>query len=108
MHPEIFESLETSNFEFDDQLYPDENGIKDDQNKKVQILKIKERYQTEDINRAIIKFFVKDRLPLAKMESPHFNNLINGTEFIIAYYAHVYFQSIFILILIYSISFISY
>lgn len=46
-------------------------------------------FHTNEVKRAIIKFFVKDRIPLAKMESVHFNNLINGSFSIIA---HAYVQ----------------
>lgn len=32
-----------------------------------------------NIKKAMIKFIVKERLPISKLESLHFNNLINGT-----------------------------
>lgn len=31
-----------------------------------------------DIQRAILEFFIKDRLPLSKMNSEHFNKLLDG------------------------------
>lgn len=34
----------------------------------------------ESIEDAIIQFIIKERLPISKMNSPYFNNIIDGTH----------------------------
>lgn len=72
MHPIVYKALQDANFEVD--VDADDIDLDDDAMDKTS----KAKHRSNEIKRAIIKFFVKDRLPLAKMESVHFNHLING------------------------------
>lgn len=76
MHPIVYKTLQDANFELDGSVDdPDLDGNDDN----VMVPTSKSKFRSNEIKRAIIKFFVKDRLPLAKMESVHFNNLLNGS-----------------------------
>lgn len=83
MHRKVFNALKDANFDISiEEDISDEienNGNGQDQSDSDQMQKeTNSSNQTAAIKNAIIKFFVKDRLPLAKMDSVHFNNLING------------------------------
>lgn len=39
------------------------------------------RLESTDIEAALVKFIVKERLPISKMESIHLNDLITGAFF---------------------------
>lgn len=69
MHKDIYNELSLSDFGV---TLDETSESKQDETNIV----VKNRM--EQIKGAIVNFFVKERLPLSKMDSIHFNNLIEG------------------------------
>lgn len=70
MHPKVYEALKNSDFESKEQE-SGKAGEGEDFNQP------KSKYLMEKINEAALKFIIKERLPLSKLDSDHFKNLIS-------------------------------
>lgn len=71
MHPKIYERIhsDAKEEEIEKELEKQRNGLGND-------------FKDDSVERALLNFIIKERLPLSKLESIHLNHLIQGDFFI--------------------------